>query len=196
MTLTIRPAYLAHLLSVAALVIEDGGEEDEAIAALLHDAPEDQGGVARLGDIRNRFGSRVADIVAACSDTFETPKPPWRARKEQYLDKLRSKDDQGMLRVSLADKLHYARAIISDVRESGLGIFERFNASAADQCSYYGARRRLPGQGLRTNGARAAPARRRDEFARRAMTADGGLTVASRPPTSRRGCRDPLGSHR
>src|SRR3954468_2455677 len=73
--------YVTHLLAVAAIVGEHGGSEDQVIAALLHDAPEDQGGETRLADIRERFGATVADIVHACSDTFETPKPPWRERK-------------------------------------------------------------------------------------------------------------------
>ena len=77
--------YVAHLMGVASLVLEDGGEEDEAIAALLHDAVEDQGGPPTLGRIRQLFGRRVADIVEACSDTDETPKPPWRRRKEDYI---------------------------------------------------------------------------------------------------------------
>ena len=78
--------YIAHLMSVAALVLEHGGDEDEAIAALLHDGPEDRGGEDTLKEIRLKFGDRVADIVAGCSDTFETPKPKWRPRKERYLD--------------------------------------------------------------------------------------------------------------
>jgi (p)ppGpp synthase/HD superfamily hydrolase len=76
-----RVPYLSHLLAVAGLVLENGGDEDQAIAALLHDGPEDQGGEATLIEIRERFGTRVADIVAACTDTFVTPKPPWRTRK-------------------------------------------------------------------------------------------------------------------
>jgi (p)ppGpp synthase/HD superfamily hydrolase len=77
--------YLGHLLSVAALVIEADGSETQAIAALLHDAAEDQGGEATLAEIEARFGQQVAKIVAECSDTFETPKPPWRERKERYI---------------------------------------------------------------------------------------------------------------
>ncbi len=116
--------YIAHLLHVAALVIEDGalaGElnEDEAIAALLHDAAEDQGGEERLADIRSRFGERVAEIVAACSDTFEDPKPPWRERKEAYIARLRTETDRGILRVSAADKVHNCRAIVVDYRLLG-----------------------------------------------------------------------------
>ena len=91
--------FLAHLLAVTAMVLEDGGDEDLAIAALLHDPPEDAGGQARLDDIRGRFGERVADIVAACSDTFEEPKPEWRPRKVAYLRHLESAPDD-VLRAS------------------------------------------------------------------------------------------------
>jgi len=134
--------YVAHLLAVAALVIEDGaaaGElrEDEVIAALLHDAPEDQGGAARLADIRGRFGDRVADIVAACSDTFETPKPPWRERKQAYIDHLAETSDAGVLRVSLADKVHNARAVLTDYRELGDELWSRFNRDADTPWYYY-----------------------------------------------------------
>ena len=80
-----RQPYMAHPLGVASLVLEDGGDEDEAIAALLHDAAEDQGGLETLEQIRLRFGERVASIVDGCTDTYETPKPPWRRRKEDYL---------------------------------------------------------------------------------------------------------------
>lgn len=133
--------YIAHLLHVAALVIEDGalsGElnEDEAIAALLHDAAEDQGGEARLADIRLRFGERVAEIVAAGSDTFETPKPPWRERKEAYIARLREETDRGILRVSLADKVHNCRAIGVDYRLLGDALWTRFNRDA-DTPWYY-----------------------------------------------------------
>lgn len=134
--------YIAHLLAVAGLVIEDAARagalvEDDVIAALLHDAAEDQGGEARLADVRARFGSRVAEIVAACSDTFETPKPPWRKRKQAYLDHLRSVDDPGILRVSAADKVHNARAVLDDYRRLGDALWDRFNPDA-DTLWYYG----------------------------------------------------------
>ncbi len=133
--------YIAHLLHVAALVIEDGAltegvSEDEAIAALLHDAAEDQGGEARLDDIRERFGDRVAQIVAACSDTFEDPKPPWRERKEAYIAKLRTETDRGILRVSAADKVHNCRAILVDYRLLGDALWTRFHRDA-DTPWYY-----------------------------------------------------------
>jgi HD domain len=131
--------YLAHLLSVAALVLEDGGSENEAIAALLHDAVEDAGGKPTLEEIRERFGDEVAMIVEACSDTDVVPKPPWRKRKEDYLAHLADeKTPPGVLRVSLADKLHNARAILSDYRRIGDTLWSRFNTkSGGDQVWYY-----------------------------------------------------------
>lgn len=128
--------YVAHLLGVCALVIEHGGGEDEAIAALLHDAPEDQGGRATLETIRARFGPRVAAIVEACSDTLETPKPPWRARKEQYLAHLEHADD-GMRLVSVADKLYNARSVLDDLKQTGEAVFERFTGRKEGTLWYY-----------------------------------------------------------
>jgi (p)ppGpp synthase/HD superfamily hydrolase len=118
--------YLGHLLSVAGFVIEADGTETEAIAALLHDAAEDQGGEATLAEIREKFGDEVAGIVAECSDTFETPKPPWRERKENYVNRLPEASDSALL-VSLADKLHNARAILRDYREVGDRLWQRFS---------------------------------------------------------------------
>lgn len=128
--------YLAHLLGVAGLVLCDSGGEDEAIAALLHDAVEDAGGLERLEDIRGLFGDRVAEIVAECSDSFEQPKPPWRERKEAYLAHLGTASDAA-LRVSLADKLDNARAILRDYRECGEELWKRFNADRGSQLWYY-----------------------------------------------------------
>lgn len=128
--------YLAHLLAVAALVLEDGGDEDQAIAALLHDAVEDQGGLPTLEQIRFRFGEAVTGIVDACSDTYLTPKPPWRERKERYLNHLKSAD-AGVLRVSLADKLHNARAILRDLRLQGADVWLRFNGGRSGTLWYY-----------------------------------------------------------
>ena len=128
--------YIAHLLSVAALVIEDGGGEDQAIAGLLHDAVEDQGGQPTLEIIRARFGQQVADIVEACSDADRFPKPPWRERKERYVEHLRHADES-VLRVSLADKLHNARAIVLDYRTLGEQLWSRFNATRDDTLWYY-----------------------------------------------------------
>lgn len=129
--------YISHLLAVSALVVENGGDEDEAIAALLHDAVEDQGGSSTEAGIRKLFGARVAEIVLACSDTDEVPKPPWRARKEAYIRHLSDPAlPDGALLVSLADKLHNARTILADERE-GHDVFSRFNAPKADQAWYY-----------------------------------------------------------
>lgn len=129
--------YVSHLLAVCAMVLESGGTEDEGIAALLHDAVEDAGGKGRLADIRARFGERVAEIVEGCSDTDETPKPPWRARKERYLRRLRSDADTATLRVSLADKLHNARSILRDHRAIGEAVWQRFSAGPAEQLWYF-----------------------------------------------------------
>jgi (p)ppGpp synthase/HD superfamily hydrolase len=118
--------YLGHLLSVAGLVIDADGTETQAIAALLHDAAEDQGGEATLAEIREKFGTEVAAIVDECSDTFETPKPPWRERKENYIRHLPGASDDAIL-VSLADKLHNARALLRDFRDVGDKLWERFN---------------------------------------------------------------------
>ncbi len=128
--------YVSHLLAVASLVMEAGGGEDEAIAALLHDGPEDQGGLDTLDEIRARFGERVADIVAACSDTFEAEKPPWKARKQAYLDHLQAADEATRL-ISCADKLHNGRAILADYRRHGESLWDRFNGGREDILWYY-----------------------------------------------------------
>ncbi len=128
--------YIAHLMSVAALVIEDGGDEDEAIAGLLHDAVEDQGGRKTLEEIRRRFGERVAGIVEGCTDAETLPKPPWLARKKRYIDHLRLAPPE-VRRVSSADKLHNARAILADYRHEGERLWARFNAGRDDILWYY-----------------------------------------------------------
>jgi (p)ppGpp synthase/HD superfamily hydrolase len=130
--------YISHLLSVAALVIEHGGNEDQAIAALLHDGPEDQGGVATLIEIRKRFGDAVATIVSDCTDSWTEPKPPWRPRKEAYLASLPKKPKDSLL-VSLADKTHNAEAILHDYRELGDQLWPRFNGGADGTRWYYDA---------------------------------------------------------
>jgi (p)ppGpp synthase/HD superfamily hydrolase len=117
--------YVAHLLAVCSLVIEHGGNEDQAIAALLHDAAEDQGGEPRLSEIRARYGAAVADIVADCTDAWTEPKPPWRPRKEAYLAALPSKPSASLL-VSLADKVHNASAILGDYQVLGDKLWDRF----------------------------------------------------------------------
>jgi (p)ppGpp synthase/HD superfamily hydrolase len=128
--------YLGHLLSVAGLVIDADGTETQAIAALLHDAAEDQGGEATLAEIREKFGTAVATIVRQCSDTFDTPKPPWRERKENYIRHLPEASDEAIL-VSLADKLHNARALLRDFRDVGDELWERFNEQDPQQHLWY-----------------------------------------------------------
>ena len=128
------PSYLGHLFGTAALVVEDGGSEAEVIAALLHDSIEDTDITeVELGD---RFGSEVAATVAGCTDATETPKPPWRDRKERYLEHLPSAS-ASVLRVSNADKLYNARAILADLRRVGGRLWERFNAEKDDILWYY-----------------------------------------------------------
>ncbi len=128
--------YLAHLLSVAALVLEDGGTEEEAIAALLHDAIEDQGGAPVRQLIAGRFGEQVAAIVSGCTDADGAPKPPWRERKEAYLRHLRTASP-AVLRVSNADKLHNARATLCDYRQLGEALWSRFHGGKAGTLWYY-----------------------------------------------------------
>ena len=128
--------YMSHLLAVAGLVMEHGAHEDEVIAALLHDAIEDQGGAPTREAIRARFGDRVVAIVDGCTDTEVTPKPPWRARKDAYLDHLRTAEPPVRL-VSAADKLHNARMLLADFRSSGDELWRRFNASQAEILWFY-----------------------------------------------------------
>lgn len=128
--------YISHLMGVAALVLEDGGDEDEAIAALLHDAVEDQGGMQLLAEIRSRFGERVATIVEGCTDAFTSPKPPWRERKERYLQHLEGAPAD-VRRVSLADKVHNARSILVDLRQDGERVWQRFNGGKEGTLWYY-----------------------------------------------------------
>lgn len=128
--------YLAHLLAVAAIVLEHGGDEDEAIAALLHDAIEDQGGDATRQEIRRRFGPRVTQIVDECTDTDLEPKPPWRARKEAYLAHLPQASASARL-VSAADKLHNARSILADYRQHGESVWQRFQGGRDGTLWYY-----------------------------------------------------------
>ena len=124
--------YFSHLLGVASLVLENGGDEDEAIAALLHDAAEDQGGTREIEQIRERFGSRVAEIVEACSDSLArdpAKKLPWRERKVAYHQRLREAKNTSIHLVSVSDKLHNARATLTDVRSLGRSVWKRFSAT-------------------------------------------------------------------
>ena len=130
--------YISHLMAVAALVIEHGGDEDQAIAALLHDGPEDQGGTTTLEATRQKFGDGVADIVANCTDAWTEPKPDWRTRKQDYLSKLPSKSKRSLL-VALADKTHNAEAILFDYRALGDALWSRFKGHAEGTRWYYGA---------------------------------------------------------
>ena len=128
--------YIAHLLAVASLVLEHDANEDEAIAALLHDAVEDQGGRVTLEEIRHRFGDRVAEIVEGCTDAWTTPKPPWRERKEAFLAHLPGATTSVRL-VSAADKLHNARTILSDYRALGESLWSRFHGGKEGTLWYY-----------------------------------------------------------
>ena len=128
--------YVSHLMAVCSLVLEDGGSEDEAIAALLHDAIEDQG--VRGDEIEKRFGADVRRIVDGCTEDFDamSPKPPWRERKEAYLEHLSSAETD-VLRVSLADKSHNLRTLLEDLDELGPDVWSRFNAPVDEQLWFY-----------------------------------------------------------
>ncbi len=128
--------YVTHLLAVTAIVGENGGTEDEVIAALLHDGPEDQGGEERLEDIRMRFGDEVAEVVDGCTDTYEEPKPAWRPRKEAYVARMASAPASVRL-VSSADKLHNARSILADLRTVDEDLWDRFTGSKEGTLWYY-----------------------------------------------------------
>lgn len=128
--------YIAHLMGVASLALEFGGDEDMAIAALLHDVVEDCGGAPMLKEVKRRFGSRVAKIVNGCTDSYGEPKPPWRERKETYIRHLKSADAETRL-VSAADKLNNVRSILSDYREIGESIWARFNGGRDGTLWYY-----------------------------------------------------------
>lgn len=127
--------YIAHLLSVCALVLEDGGSEDEAVAALLHDALEDHPGAVDRPTIAREYGERVRALVEGCTDTPADyaggPKPAWKARKQGYIEHVRDADPGGV-RISLADKLHNARAILADYRRIGDQLWTRFNVGHPD----------------------------------------------------------------
>lgn len=128
--------YIAHLMGVASLVLEAGGNEDLAIAALLHDVVEDCGGAPMLKEVRRRFGARVARIVDGCTDADTYPKPPWRERKENYLRHLKHADADTRL-VSAADKLNNVRSILTDYRQVGESVWSRFNGGRDGTLWYY-----------------------------------------------------------
>jgi GTP pyrophosphokinase len=141
--------YISHLLGVASLVLEAGGDEDLAIAALLHDVVEDCGGAPMLKEVRRRFGKAVAHVVEGCTDSDTYPKPPWRERKERYLEHLRTADEDVRL-VSAADKLHNVRTILCDYREVGEPVWERFQGKREGTLWYYRALVREFRRGRRT----------------------------------------------
>lgn len=131
---------LAHLLAVCSMVQFDGGDEDEAIAALLHDTLEDKAEFITRKDVEDRFGARVGEIVAISSDTPNNykggPKPPWRERKLSYLEHARQADP-GLLRVTVADKIDNIRAILADHRRIGREVWKKFNASQPEIIWYH-----------------------------------------------------------
>ena len=128
--------YVAHLLAVSAIALEHGADEDEAIAALLHDAIEDQGGATTRAEIRARFGARVTAIVDGCTDADSMPKPPWRERKVAYIAHLPHASDSVRL-VSASDKLHNARSILRDYRAQGEALWQRFRGGREGTLWYY-----------------------------------------------------------
>jgi len=127
--------YVAHLRGVAGIALENGATEDEAIAALLHDAIEDQGGAATGEAIRRRFGDAVADVVMGCTDAFTVPRPPWRQRKEDYIARLGAEPASVMF--SASDKVHNARAILADHRQCGTEVWQRFSGGREGTLWYY-----------------------------------------------------------
>ena len=144
--------YLSHLMAVASLVLEAGGDEDMAIAALLHDVVEDCGGMPRLREIRRQFGLRVAKIVEGCTDSFGEPKLEWVQRKKDYLREVKHADIETRL-VSASDKLHNVRTILADYRQDGEAIWRRFSGKREGTLWYY---RALSDEYLRRNPNRIA----------------------------------------
>ena len=128
--------YATHVLGVASIVLDHGGDEDQAIAALLHDVVEDCGGMPRLEEISRRFGKRVARMVDGCTDSYETPKPPWLERKKEYLERVRSEEPDTLL-VSCADKLHNTRSLLRHLRARGEAAWELYNGGREGTLWYY-----------------------------------------------------------
>lgn len=155
--------YISHLIAVAGIVLDHGGNRDEAIAALLHDSIEDQaegypgGAQALRQDIESKFGRPVLEIVEGCTDADVTPKPPWRERKQAYIAHLETASDSVRL-VSCADKLHNARAIVGDLRVIGGALWSRFRGGRDGTLWYY--------QSLSDAFARLGPERLARELAR------------------------------
>src|SRR5215213_6069665 len=128
--------YISHLLAVTAIALDYGATETEAIAAILHDAVEDQGGQEALEEIRRRYGDQVASIVEACSDTDESPKPPWRERKVAFVERLRTEPYSVRLVVA-ADKLHNVRDVLRAYRVHGDDLWSQFNGGRDGTLWYY-----------------------------------------------------------
>ncbi|NJR61350.1 MAG: HD domain-containing protein [Cyanobacteria bacterium CRU_2_1] len=131
-----RSPYVAHLLSVAALVLEDGGSEDEAIAALLHDAVEDQGGLPTRQTIQAKFGDRVVRLIDGCTESETIPKPPWLERKHRYLEQIRQACP-AVRRISLADNLHNARSLLACLTWEGPSVWNRFSGGRTQTLWFY-----------------------------------------------------------
>ncbi|MBF2016941.1 MAG: HD domain-containing protein [Rivularia sp. T60_A2020_040] len=129
--------YISHLLAVSALILEAGGTEDQAIAGLLHDAVEDQGGKVIREQIRQQFGETIVEIVDGCTESDITPKPPWKERKIKYIENIRNASDSVKL-VSLADKLHNARSLLIGYRNQGDKLWDYFNGTKEDKLWFYG----------------------------------------------------------
>ena len=128
--------YVAHVLGVSSLVLENGGDEDTAIAALLHDAVEDQGGHATQAEIEARFGPVVGAIVHGCTESADDPKPPWRTRKEHHLGRLRDASASVQL-VAACDKLYNAQSILADYADLGEALWSRFSGGREGVLWYY-----------------------------------------------------------
>ncbi|MDX1962122.1 MAG: HD domain-containing protein [Pirellulales bacterium] len=131
-----RIPYVSHLLAVTAIVLEYGGDEDQAIAAILHDAVEDQGGANTAAEIGQKYGPEVLSLVLACTDTDQSPKPPWQARKQHYIDHLAQAPERAFL-ISGADKLHNLRSILRDYLRDGEQIWARFGGGKEGSLWYY-----------------------------------------------------------
>ncbi|MCL4694857.1 MAG: HD domain-containing protein [Candidatus Hydrogenedentes bacterium] len=128
--------FITHVMSVAALVGEHGGDEEQLIAALLHDAVEDGEGRETLGEIRAAFGGRVADLVEGCTDAFVRPKPPWLERKENFIEAIKGAPPDLRLIVA-ADKIHNVRTIARDLQEEGACVWDRFQGKRDGSLWYY-----------------------------------------------------------